>query len=333
AGLRYAADPRLVPSLRAAALSGEPDLVEEAMRALARIEDPRVHPTLVAVQERTPRTSSRIVASGALGCIGDSRGRKEVREAIHSEDPGILFRAVEALAFLGGPEDTESVAQLLAAEDPELQLQAVRTLGRIGDARALAPLGEFYARTTTPALQVEVDEARTAVLARLELRGEEVQIDSVFPVEADVTTSSPDASAWYRFRALRHYLIGRLWLLLGALDRASRRFDAASAVRPGWAPPYLAFAIALEGRALYARALVGFRRALEVDRASVERNPLVMPSVARCFLRRAEELFRDDRSELGRGLLDEALALDLRWAPSALRFELGRMRQRLGRGA
>jgi hypothetical protein len=56
----------------------------------------------------------------------------------------------------------------------------------------------------------------------------------------------------------------------------------------------------------------------------VERNPLVIRAVARCFLRRSEQVQRDGRIAIARGLLDEVMALDLRRAPSSLRFEIGR---------
>jgi hypothetical protein len=49
-----------------------------------------------------------------------------------------------------------------------------------------------------------------------------------------------------------------------------------------------------------------------------------MRALARSFLRRSEQVERDGRFAIARGLLDEVMALDLRRAPSSLRFEIGR---------
>ena len=51
--------------------------------------------------------------------------------------------------------------------------------------------------------------------------------------------------------------------------------------------------------------------------------------VARCFLRRAEQVERDGRIAIARGLLHEVLTLDLRRVPSSLRFEIGQRHETL----
>jgi hypothetical protein len=83
------------------------------------------------------------------------------------------------------------------------------------------------------------------------------------------------------------------------------------------------------GRDEYAQALALYRRALELSRTRVERNPLIIVHVARCFLRRAEQVERDGRIAIARGLLHEVLTLDLRRVPSSLRFEIGRRHETL----
>ena len=55
----------------------------------------------------------------------------------------------------------------------------------------------------------------------------------------------------------------------------------------------------------------------------------------KCFaqIARAEQLEREARVDVARGLVGEALALDLRWASGPLRFELERRRDALRREA
>ena len=89
--------------------------------------------------------------------------------------------------------------------------------------------------------------------------------------------------------------------------------------------------LAFVRRREHAQALNAFRRALTADRQRVERNPLVVGPVARAYLRRAEEVERDGRHDIARGLVAEALALDLRRAPSEVRFELQRLSESLSR--
>jgi hypothetical protein len=79
----------------------------------------------------------------------------------------------------------------------------------------------------------------------------------------------------------------------------------------------------------YAQALALFRRALDAERRSVERNPILIRQVAYCFLRRSEQVEHDGRLAIARGLLDEVLSLDLRRAPNSLRFEIGRRHETL----
>lgn len=67
--------------------------------------------------------------------------------------------------------------------------------------------------------------------------------------------------------------------------------------------------------------------------ARVESNPMIMRGLSRCFLRRAEELVADGKHEIARGLVDEALGLDLMRAPSMIRFELQRLAKSLERMA
>ena len=79
----------------------------------------------------------------------------------------------------------------------------------------------------------------------------------------------------------------------------------------------------------YAQALGAFRRALDIDRASIEKHPARVQTLARSFLRRADIVEREGRLDIACGLLDEVLAVDLRKAPSGLRFAIGQRREEL----
>jgi len=74
----------------------------------------------------------------------------------------------------------------------------------------------------------------------------------------------------------------------------------------------------------YALALPAFRRAIELDRTQIERNPILVRAMAKSFLHRAEQVEREGREDVARGLVGEVLTLDLRRAPGTVRFELRR---------
>lgn len=329
---RASADARLVPALIHLLHLEEFALSEEAARALCRIEDARVHPALLETFERTPQESLRIVVAGALGVQGDSRGASVVRELLDRDDPQRAVRGIEALGQCGSVEDTERLFPFLDHASDDVVIATVRALRSIGDARSLSRL---HARArvedaTTPAMWAEIEDAMDAITARMELQGEEVEQQSlaVLLEEHDERQEEGETvSAWGRFRALRHHLVGHFWLLLGALDRATKRFELASRLWSAWAAPHIVLAMALVRRERYGRALHSFRRALAVDRDAVERNLLVMPSLTRAFLRRAEALRREGRDEIAQALVEEVLSLDLRRAPGSLRTELIRLRE------
>ena len=71
-----------------------------------------------------------------------------------------------------------------------------------------------------------------------------------------------------------------------------------------------------------AQALASFRRARGIDQKAVENHRAPARRLAHCFLRRAEAMVRDGREDIARGLLEEALSIDLRKAPSDLRFAI-----------
>jgi HEAT repeat protein len=329
--VRYAGDPRLVPSLVSLLEEGESGLVIEAARAISRIDDARVWPALLRAYERSVVDTERIALGAALGRYGDVRAADYVRAQLRSQDPHVLIRAIEALRTLGTPEDVPAVLPFLRSDDPVLASKAAHTLGRIGDGRALLELLRVSRETHFGVLRAAAEEAVDQTRARLILRGEEPAAETstgaVEELRRDTEPALP--SFGVRLRSLRHYVAGRLWQLLGLTTRALTRFEDAASCRPDWALPLIVAGMMHAARDEYAQALGLFRRALDAERARVERNPLLIRAVARCFLRRSEQVERDGRLAIARGLLDEVLALDLRRAPSSLRFEIGRRHETL----
>ena len=130
----------------------------------------------------------------------------------------------------------------------------------------------------------------------------------------------------------RDYFMGRVWLLLGRMAWANARFESAAARREGWAIPLIGIGMAFARRGQFALALPAFRRAIEVDRPRIERNPILVRAMAKSFLHRAEQVEREGRDDVARGLVGEVLTLDLRRAPGTVRFELKRKHDVLSRG-
>lgn len=332
AALRPAADPRLVPALVYVLHSGADALVREAARALGRIDDPRVAPALRQALERSAPEDTHLVIAGALGVLGDGRGAEEVATIFTRDDDTLLPFVLEALESLGKPEHGDGICRHLEDADPVVRAHALRTLGRIADGRALGPLDERRRATRVSAERADIEEAMDAIAARMELRGEAAIVpDPTETRDAAPADGGSRAPFRQRLRAYWNHLVGTLWLTLGAVSRATARFEFASLQQPGWAQPLVTMGLVFVRRREYAQALNAFRRALTAERLRVERNPLVVGPVARAFLRRAEEVERDGRHDIARGLVAEALSLDLRRAPSEVRLELQRLSESLGR--
>ncbi len=338
AALRHAGDPRLVPSLGAALAGTDASLAVEAARALRRIDDARGLPLLRMAFERSVAETSRVVLAGALGEHGEALGAPWVRGLVAVPDEASLPGVLEALETLGRPEDVERVVVWLGHADARLVASAVRTLGCIGDARALLALESLRTQPAHLALRAEVDTALAAVRARMELRGEEapraeVSRDAAEAAAAAARSAASSDPAVVRMRAGWDVFVGHLLLAARATVRAVARFEGAAARRPGWAVPLLAIGTTYAGCGEIAQAIAAFRRAIAADRAAIERRPLAVRSLARCFLARADELERDGRTDIARGLLAELGALDLRLAESSMRFEVGRRHEALRREA
>jgi tetratricopeptide (TPR) repeat protein len=320
--LLNAGDRRLVPALRAALESGKMELFVPATRALGRIDDPRVQPILRTAYERTAAAEERLVLAGALGSAGDRRALPYVREALASGDERLLAHALEALAEVGDVDDVQAVTELLEHQNPRFAIAAVRTLGRIGESRALLGLRELSSTAETSALRAEIEEAQEAIVARMELLGEEAATPRTFDTTKRAAMVRRKDPALVQLRARWYFLLGYFWLALRAQTRALERFEAAAALQPDWAAPVLAVAMAYARKQESPQALGGFRRALGIDHVAVENNAHAMRMLAHAFLRRADAMQREGREDIARGLLEEALSIDLRKAPSDLRFAL-----------
>jgi HEAT repeat protein len=330
---RHAGDPRLVAALTGL-LTGQAGLRTDAALALASIEDPRVQPALRAAFERSVDAIERAELAGALGAVGDTRGAPYVRARLGREDREACVAALRALEHVGSGEDVPSLLALLDSADRDMVRQAVRTLARVGDRRALAPLGRAYTEARIPGLRAEIEEAEAAIRARMEVLGEALEERVALAVRPEERAPiGENAPVSRRLRGFWDYIVGHTFLALGAMDRGIARLERAAIRRPHWSLPWVSIALAWARKGEHAKALGAFRHAVSADRVRLERNPIVVRALARSFLRRAEEVERDGRVDIARGLLGEVLAFDLRRAPSTLRFELERQHDLLRRRA
>lgn len=320
--LLHAGDPRLLPALRAALDSDKTELMVPAARALGRIDDPRVLPILRAAYERTAAAEERLVLAGVLGIAGDRRAIGYVREALTSGDEPLLAHALEALGEVGDVDDVQAVTELLDHRDARCAVAAVRTLGRIGEGRALLALRELEHSAATSALRAEIEEAQESIRARMELLGEEATTPRSFDTQKRAAMVRRKDPGLVTLRARWYFVLGYLLLMMRAHARAVERFEAAAALQPDWVAPVLAVAMAHARGNHTPQALAGFRRALGIDHAVVENDAHAMRMLAHVFLRRADAMQREGRDDIARGLLEEALSIDLRRAPSDLRFAL-----------
>lgn len=331
--LRHAGDQRLVPTLLTLLQLGGQELAGESARALRGILDPRVRPVLAEQYERSRHDGAKALIAGALGEHGDYRGRTYVRSLLERDEVALVEVALLAIETLGTVEDTPAIAKLLEHDDERVVHRAIRALHRVADGRGLKALHALARSPKGARHMAELEEARETILARVDLRGEEVEADDTTAIRAIPDERPAVVVGGKRFAAWRSYLIGQLWLAIGALQRGRRRLERAARLRPGWVWPHLTLGMAFARRKQFALALSSFRRAIEVDRERVERQPLAIRAATRCFLRRAEQVAGDGRVDVARGLVAEARELDLRRVDRALRFELERRWDALRRAA
>lgn len=324
--LRHAGDVRLTTRLIALLTDADAVVAAEAARVLAATEDSRAVAALRAAYLRSVDDRHRMVVAGALLAHDDAIGVESLEDGLSRGDPELIRVALEGLSELSTVDDSERIRNVANHEDPRVRRQAIRTLGRVGAGRALSWLHKHGPAMATGALRAELEEAERAIVARLELLGEEAPVPRPHkpPAKASLRPKTPGAPLLKRLSARWYYLSGWSWWLLGGVARSVRRFERAAKIYPRWILPYLAVGRVQVRRGEHAQALASFRRALDADRAQVERRPLTMRALTMSFLRRSTELEEAGRADIARGLLEEVLAIDLRNAPSAIRFELQR---------
>lgn len=326
--LRHAGDVRLSTRLMAVIGEGSSLAASEAARVAASIDDPRLPRVLRVAFNRSVDDRHRLVVAGALLAHGDAVGLESLVSATQQNDPDTVRLALVGLAELPTVDNSERLRTLVTHDDPRLRRQAIRTLARVGGGPALEWLRKHAENATSGALHGEREDAERTIVARLELLGEEVP--AAVPSgrnqsnQATLRPRRPQAPLLKRLMARWFYLSGWLWWLVGLGGGAVRRFERAAKRYPGWILPHLAVGMVQSRRDEHGQALASFRRALEADRPRVERRPLTMRALSTAFLRRASELEAAGRADIARGLLEEVLAIDLRNAPSAVRFELQR---------
>ena len=329
--LEPAADPRLLPALRALFQAQVAGVYDACVRALAGIEDPRVAPLLRDAYERATRPAERLQLAAALGMHGDACGVSYARTVLREREPSLLARALAVLAEVGGTDDVPAVADLLEHEQPNVVRAAVVALGRIGDGRALAPLAELRARVQASALLGDIEEAEDAIHARADLLGEEPAapraVAMTFDTRRMVARARTRDPAWLRVRARFYRGLAYVCLLFAANRRAASLLEAAAALRPGWLAPVVELALLHARLRDVALALATFRRALDIDRAALEADAHAITVLAMTFLRRTEAVEREGRLDIARGLVEEALAYDLRKASPQARLALSERRE------
>ena len=334
--LRYSADKRLIPSLIALLEAGPPDVALPAARVLGRIRDPRGLSALRSAYHRTIVDAHRAVIAGALGFAGDPIGRDFVRALLfHGDDVRGRGAALEALEALGQADDAPALIEIFPALQVHERPLALYLLGRIGDARALNFLREVSEDGSSPRrLKLEAEESIRVILARLELKGERPRGSaSSKKGRKDRRVREPGEQRTLRtsIHARFFHLIGLFFVLFFRRERAIAWFERAGSVDPSWLGPHARIGALHDARGEYAEALVAYRSAIQRSPARVEAHPMIMRGLTRSFLRRAEELLSEGKDEIARGLVEEALELDLRRAPSMIRFELQRLAKSLGR--
>jgi hypothetical protein len=116
---------------------------ENCLEALKRMGAPEAYDDLMAKVQK--RDFDAIEAIGKIGPEA-AAATETLHDYIDGEsNPPLQKVVLRALGELGSEESTQPVADRLVAEDPEVRSQAARALGRIGDTRAIDPLGALLA--------------------------------------------------------------------------------------------------------------------------------------------------------------------------------------------
>jgi tetratricopeptide (TPR) repeat protein len=331
AALQNSGDRRLLPTLCSLLNPPAAELVAPAARGLCRIEDPRVHPLLKACYERAVIAEQRLALAGALGTLGDTRGLPYVRSVLEGDVEALKPLALDALADLGTGDDAQALA--LDKLSGAALKKGIRVLEQVGDGRALESLGRLELNGARSALQADIEDAAAAIRARLELLGEEAPpaqaAAAAFDTAKMAVLRRRQDPATVRMRARWSLWLAQIWAFVGSRGRAVARFETAAALRPEWVTPVISLSLLYARAENHTQTLASFRRALDIERPAVEGHTAAVCALAQAFLRRSEAVERDGRYDIAFGLLEEALALDLRRVPSGLRMALSQRHEAL----
>lgn len=89
---------------------------------------------------RDPDPTTRYLAAGQLGRIGDSRAVESLLTSLGDPDEIVQYWAVSALGNIRDNRAVEALLPLLQHEDAGLRFRSAKALGEIGDKRAFEPL-------------------------------------------------------------------------------------------------------------------------------------------------------------------------------------------------
>ncbi|MDZ7747365.1 MAG: HEAT repeat domain-containing protein [Halobacteriales archaeon] len=139
---------------------------ENCVDAFRRMGASEAYDAMEGLAQRRDRPAIEV-----LGKIGDDRACEMLHDYITDEsNPPLQKTVLKTLGEIGSPESTQPVANRLVAEDYEVRSQAARALGRIGDARAVGPLGDVLA-------EEERDSVRAAAAWALVQIGTEAALE------------------------------------------------------------------------------------------------------------------------------------------------------------
>ncbi len=359
-GLRFAADPRLLPALAGILLdNADLSVRAEAAGALARIDDPRVSPLLHLAYQTASAREERVALVEALGLQGEIKDSAFLREALdyydshfdrerpqtddvreppssgsRSRGPAALVRALDAIF---DPSLVEAALRFASHENAEVQRAAVRAIGRVGDDMALAWFERIDERIPD-GLEAELEAARSAIFSRIELRGEKAEqnpdperIGKLRKALARKFSRGLDVTPTKRHRALAWLLMFRavVFFTFGGREAASKLAYLAHQADPGWHYPPL-----FQGRLWHrtgdgSRAIAGYRRALAVAPRRLFRRTRWVTPIVSAFVKRAERLLSAGHAVRAARLLDELWPYDVSRAAPPVRIALNRCRQHL----